>query len=270
MGGSRHFPFSVLSPNNNLILLGIPLWDVGAGGHDDIFAQGCVIITGANKQRWPSSAAATHGHQAQGSCNKGVTVCTLACVGSFNSVCPFWFESHWMRFGPHFSSNLLPLFRIQAWTYLFFIALDFHRGKLVQVILCKCTAETDRWQTPLVTLGQYPENVNSGAVSTQRRAVPTDGTSEVWCKFLLIYICHQKAPNPVCSTRSAHMVAYIRATTPSFRVNVSDLAASLSFSCVFQFLFWEPKQQTAFLGSRCSMLYWYVPKLKKTWSVALG
>lgn len=29
-------------------------------------------------------------------------------------------------------------------TYLFFIALDFHRGKLVHVILRKCTAETNR------------------------------------------------------------------------------------------------------------------------------
>lgn len=48
MGGSRHFPFSVLSPNNNLGLLGIPLCDVGAGGHDDIFARGGVIITVAN------------------------------------------------------------------------------------------------------------------------------------------------------------------------------------------------------------------------------
>lgn len=51
------------------------------------------------------------------------------------------------------------------------------------------------------------------------------------------HLCHQTAPNPVYSTRSAHTVAQIRATTPSFRVNVSDLAASLSFSCVFQFLF---------------------------------
>lgn len=81
MGGSRHFPFPVLSPNNNLGLLGIPLCGVGAGGHDDIFAQGGVIITVANKQRWPSSAA-THGHQTQGSWNKGVTLSTLASVGS--------------------------------------------------------------------------------------------------------------------------------------------------------------------------------------------
>lgn len=80
MGGSCHLPFTVLPPNNNLGLLGIPLCDVGAGGHDDIFAQGGVIITVANEQRWPSSAA-THGHQAQGSWNKGVTLSTLACVG---------------------------------------------------------------------------------------------------------------------------------------------------------------------------------------------
>lgn len=57
MGGSRHFPFTILSPNNKLGLLGIPLCDVGAGGHDDIFAQGGVIITVANKQRRPPSAA---------------------------------------------------------------------------------------------------------------------------------------------------------------------------------------------------------------------
>ena len=28
----------------------------------------------------------------------------------------------------------------KALTHLFFIAIDFHRGKLVQVVLCKCTA----------------------------------------------------------------------------------------------------------------------------------
>lgn len=53
VGGSRHFPFTVLSPNNNLGLLGIPLCEVGAGGHDDIFAQGGVIITVANKPPLP-------------------------------------------------------------------------------------------------------------------------------------------------------------------------------------------------------------------------
>lgn len=65
MAGSRHFPSTALSLNNNLGLLGISLCDVGTGGHDDIFAQEGVIITVANKQGpSPPHTGINHKHTA--------------------------------------------------------------------------------------------------------------------------------------------------------------------------------------------------------------
>lgn len=51
---------------------------------------------------------------------------------------------------PRLQIQIANLLQPNSITYLLFITLDFHWGKLVQVILCKCTVETNRWKTPLV------------------------------------------------------------------------------------------------------------------------